>query len=131
MSRREVYRLICRVAEREYAEIVQRAGFDDESARVYLVDGSFIEVWLYRSGDLMKRYAFHWERRHVDGKMFRHDNAPHLRWRDVGTFPKHFHHEAESNVIESHVPNDPLSATKYFLDFAREFLKKVSLSRNN
>lgn len=43
-SRREVYKLICRVAEREYADIVQRTSYDDESARIYFVDESFLEV---------------------------------------------------------------------------------------
>ncbi len=124
MSRREVYRLICRLAERDYADVVAGAGFDDESARVYLQDGSFLEVWLHGQEDLMKRYAFHWERRHVDGRAYRHDNTPHVRWRDVKTFPKHFHFETESNAVESHIPDDPISASRYFLDFIREFLKK-------
>ena len=124
MSRREVYRLICRLAERDYADVVEGAGFDDESARVYLQDGSFLEVWLHRQEDPMKRYAFHWERRHVDGGVYRHDNIPHVRWRDVKTFPKHFHFETESNAVESHIPDDPISASRYFLDFIREFLMK-------
>jgi hypothetical protein len=125
LSRREVYKLICGVAEREYADIVQRTSFDDESARIYFVDESFLEVWLYRSENVMKRYAFHWERRHVNGKIFRHDNAPHVRWRGVKTFPKHFHHETEINTIESRIPDDPMSATKYFLNFVRDFLKEA------
>ena len=123
MSRRAVYRLICRIAERDYADVVDRAGFDDESARVYLQDGSFLEVWLHREEDLMERYAFHWERRHVDGSIYRHDNAPHVRWRGVETFPKHFHFETESDAVESHIPDDPISASRYLLDFIREFLK--------
>ena len=126
MSRREVYRLICRMAERDYADVVDGAGFDDESARVYLQDGSFLEVWLHGQEDLMGRYAFHWERRHVDGRVYRHDNTPHASWRGVETFPRHFHFEAESNVVESHMPDDPISASKYFLDFVREYLRKRS-----
>ena len=129
MTRKEVYRLICTVAERDYADIVERTGFDDESARIYFVDGSFLEVWLYRHEDLMKRYAFHWERRHVNGKIFRHDNTPHVRWKSVKTFPKHFHFENESNAIESRIPNDPISAAKYFIDFARDFLKKKAVQK--
>lgn len=127
MSRREVYKLICTIAGRDYADIVERTSFDDESARIYFTDGSFLEIWLYKHEDLMKRYAFHWERRHINGSMFRHNNTPHARWKSVGTFPKHFHFETELNTIESHIPNDPISATKYFLDFAREFLEKRRL----
>jgi len=59
LSRREIYRLICRLAERDYADMVERTGFDDESARVYLQDGSFLEIWLHRQEGLMRRYAFH------------------------------------------------------------------------
>lgn len=107
MGRREVYRLICTVAERDYADIVESTGFDDESARIYFVDESFLEIWLYGHEDLMKRYAFHWERRHVDGSIFRHDSAPHTRWRNVKTFPKHFHDGSEDNVVESSIPDNP------------------------
>ena len=127
MSRGEVYKLICTIAARDYADIVERTSFDDESARIYFTDGSFLEVWLYKHEDPMKRYAFHWERRHINGSIFRHNNAPHARWKGVKTFPKHFHFETESNTIESHIPNDPISATKHFLDFARKFLKKRRL----
>ena len=129
MSRKEAYKLICRMAEREYADIVLRANFDDESARIHFVDGSFLEVWLYRHENLMERYAFHWERRQVDGKIFRHNNAPHIKWRKVKTFPKHFHYETESNVTESHIPEDPILATKYFLNFIRGFFEKARVSR--
>lgn len=125
MSRREAYKLICRMAEREYADIVQKATFNEESARIYLVDGSFLEVWLYKHENLMARYVFHWERRHVNGKIFRHNNAPHVKWKKVKTFPKHFHHETEPNVTESYIPDDPILATKYFLNFIRNLLKKT------
>lgn len=120
MSRRKVYRLLCGVAERDYADIVERAGFDDESARVYFKDGSFLEVWFHRNEDLMKRYAFHWERRHVDGSVHRHDNAPHIKW-SVASFPKHFHSGTEDYVIESRIPDDPVSAFRYCLDYVRGF----------
>jgi len=114
---------------KETADIIDRTSFNDESARIYFTDGSFLEVWLHRQEDLMRWYAFHWERRHIDGKIFRHNNTPHVRWKDVKTFPKHFHFENESNSIESHIPNDPISATKYFLDFTRKFLKKEGCSK--
>jgi len=49
------------IAERDYVDIVKRTGFNDESAKIYFIDGSFLEVRLYRHDDLMKRYAFHWK----------------------------------------------------------------------
>jgi hypothetical protein len=91
-----------------------------ERLRIFLKDESFVDVWLSTSG----KYSFHWEHRHVRGLIHRHDNAPHSKWRDIKTFPKHFHDGSENGVKESIIPADPVSATNYFLKFVREFLKK-------
>ena len=91
-----------------------------ERLRIFLKDESFVDVWLSASG----KYSFHWEHRHVRGLIHRHDNAPHSKWRKIKTFPKHFHDGNEDCVQESNIPDDPVSATNYFLNFAREFLKK-------
>jgi len=37
--------------------------------------------------DLTSRYAYHWERRHVDDTIYRWDNAKHEVWKKVKTFP--------------------------------------------
>ncbi len=42
-----------------------------ERLRVFLIDGTFIDVWLSASG----KYSYHWEQRHVRGIIYRHDNA--------------------------------------------------------
>jgi len=91
-----------------------------ERLRIYLKDESFIDVWLSPSG----KYSYHWEQRHIRKLIYRHDNAPHSKWKKVKTFPKHFHDGTEENVKESLIPNAPLDATRYFLNFARDFLKK-------
>lgn len=85
--------------------------------RILLVDGSFIDVW--HSLKLSGRYSYHWERRAIDGTIYRHDNAPHFRWRDVSTFPRHFHDGDELTVVESHLSEDPEAAIHAFLTFAR------------
>jgi len=90
-----------------------------------LKDEIFVDVWLSISG----KYSYHWEHRHIRGLIHRHDNAPHIRWKGIKTFPKHFHDGSEDNVVESSIPDDPISATKYFLDFAREFLKKKAVQK--
>ena len=92
-----------------------------ERLRIFLLDESFVDVWLSMSG----KYSYHWEQRHVRGLIHRHDNAPHSRWKEVKTFPKHFHDGSEDNVKESNIPNDPLLAINYFLSFVRAFLKKA------
>src|SRR3990170_2743131 len=91
-----------------------------ERLRIFLKDESYVDIWLSASG----KYSFHWEHRHVRGLIHRHDNAPHSKWRKIKTFPKHFHDGSEDHVTESDIPDDPLSATTYFLNFAREFLEK-------
>ena len=91
-----------------------------ERLRIFLKDESFVDVWLSASG----KYSYHWEHRHVRGLIHRHDNAPHSKWNTVKTFPKHFHDGNEDNVKESTIPDDPESATNYFLTFARDFLTK-------
>jgi hypothetical protein len=102
LGRQEVYRLICLIAERDYADVVERSGFDAESARIFFVDGSFLEIWLGMNKDLMYRFAFHWERRQVNGRIYRHDNAPHARWRTVASFPLHFHDGVRIRLLKVH-----------------------------
>jgi len=92
-----------------------------ERLRIFLLDDSFVDVWLSMSG----KYSFHWEHRHVRGLIHRHDNAPHVKWKNIKTFPKHFHDGNDDNVKESYIPNDPVTATEYFLSFSRDFIGKL------
>jgi len=79
--------------------------------RVIMVDGSFLDIYRSPSG----RYSLHYERRHIDGRVYRHDNAPHPKHRHVKTFPKHYHNGSEEHVVESQLPNEPLRAVEEFL----------------
>jgi hypothetical protein len=107
------------IAELEFAEIVVEAFIPDiNELRIILKDGSFVDIWF--SLKLLGRYSYHWERRAIDGKIYRHDNAPHKRWRSVATFPKHFHDGSEEQVIESHLSEEPEQALRQFLAFVRE-----------
>ena len=66
------------IAEIEFADIVVEAFIPDlNELRIILADGSFVDVWF--SLKLQGRYSFHWERRAIDGTIYRHDNAPHRR----------------------------------------------------
>ncbi len=88
MSRVDVDRLR-EIAEVEFSDVVEEAivPFANE-LRIILRDGSFLDVWF--SLKLPDRYSYHWERRGIDGKIFRHDNAPHKNWQFVATFPNTF-----------------------------------------
>jgi Family of unknown function (DUF6516) len=106
------------IAEVEFVDIVLEAVIPDiNELRLILTDGSFVDVWF--SLKLQGRYSFHWERRALDGKLYRHDNAPHKRWESVATFPRHFHDGSETNVSESYLSEVPEQALREFLAFVR------------
>lgn len=110
------------LAEIEFADIVVEIFVPDiNELRIILNDGSFMDVWF--SLKLTGRYSYHWERRAIEGKIYRHDNAPHKRWETVSTFPRHFHNGSEQRVVESHLSEEPEQAVRAFLTFARERLE--------
>lgn len=107
------------IAEVEFADIVAEVLIPDlNELRIILTDGSFMDVWF--SLKLAGQYSYHWERRAVDGAIYRHDNAPHKRWRSVATFPRHFHNASETNVVESHLSEGPEESLREFLAFVRD-----------
>lgn len=86
-----------------------------KSLRIFFIDNSFLEVWISD-----KKYSYHWQR--TDGKVFRHDNAPHKKHKHVKTFPKHFHDTSEDNVSESKLSDNPSDALREFLKFIRSYI---------
>ncbi|BCV21988.1 toxin-antitoxin system TumE family protein [Moorella sp. Hama-1] len=117
MKRVNTSRLID-IALVEFADIVDDAYDPDiNELRILLVDGSFVDIWW--SLKLERRYSFHWERKSLDGKIYRHDNAPHKRWRRVKTYPRYFHNGSEDEVVESDLSESPEEALRQFLTFIR------------
>ncbi len=122
------YRALRQIALNEFADIVVDARIialptgDPLKLRLDIVDGSLLDVFLSVSG----RYSYHWDRRMTPaGDLYRHDNAPHNRWRAVSSFPKHLHSGTEDNVIESALSDDPPTALREFLAFVRQKLLSV------
>lgn len=119
-----LYKKISDLSLNEYPDIVEDAQTHHTSSgapaklRIYIVDGSYLDVWLSGSG----KYSYHWERRHITGQIHRHDNAPHPIWSHVKTFPKHYHAGSDDRVLESYVPDDPMQAVRTILTFIREIL---------
>ncbi len=123
------YKALKQIALHEFADIIVSAQIivlptgDPLKLRFDIVDGSLLDVFVSLSG----RYSYHWERRLITtGELYRHDNAPHGRWRHVSTFPKHFHNGSEDNVIESHIDDNPEQAIREFLVFMRNKLLSLS-----
>jgi hypothetical protein len=120
-----VYGALRQISQREVPDIVLDAQIhllstgDPHKLRINIVDGSFLDVFLSASG----RYSYHWERRLIPaGDLYRHDNAPHRRWRHIVTFPKHFHEGREDHVVESHISDHPREALREFLEYVRQKL---------
>lgn len=110
-----------RIAETEFADIVRSTDVMRGKLRVLLSDGSYIDFWW--SSQIEGRFAHHWERTHVDGTIYRHDNMPHQRWRGVATFPQHFHDGNPGKVSESNLSTEPAEALREFLQFARDLIQ--------
>lgn len=113
---------LARIAEQEFADIVESTSIHRNKLRIVLIDESFIDFWW--SSEIEGRFACHWERVHLDGKYFRHNNMPHLKWQSVKTFPKHFHDGETGAVSESFLADDPEQALREFLEYARRKLSK-------
>lgn len=107
------------IAEIEFSDIVEDVVLPDmNELRIILIDGSFIDIWF--SLKLKGRYSYHWERKFIDGSIYRHDNAPHKSWENVKTFPKHFHDGDEDRVRESYLSEEPREAIRDFLNFVKK-----------
>lgn len=119
-----IYEQIHQVATDEFAEIVI-SSFTLRNAigrvlkhRLICIDSSYRDIYYGETG----KFSLHWERLHIDGQMYRHDNAPHNRWRSINTFPKHFHNGTQDNVQDSELPDEPIEAIRVFLEFIRQKL---------
>ena len=73
------------IVQVEFGDLVVSSAIDLDKLRINLVDESFVEV--FNSYPLPDRWAFQWERRHVDGSMYRHDNIPHSKWKKISFIP--------------------------------------------
>ena len=107
---------LARLAESEFSAIVSATVIFRNKLRVVLLDGSYIDFWWSRR--FPGRFAYHWERTLIDGTVYRHDNIPHLHWRTVASFPKHFHAGAQQTVIDSDISENPEQGLRQFLQFA-------------
>ncbi len=110
-----------RIVDIEYNDIVTDSDIYHGKLRVHIADDSIVNIWF--SKKMPGRFSYHWERRHVDGKIYRHDNFPDPRWKGVATFPKHFHSGHQHQVQESQITDEPVSGVREFMDFVRRMLK--------
>ena len=119
-QRDRLYSKLAQIALSEFADIVIDTLIFEGKLRIFLKDDSFIDIWL----SIKKRgvYAYHWERRSVDGTIYRYDNLPNPRAKKLKTYPKHFHFKIEENIIESEINDIPEEAIKTVLEFVRKII---------
>jgi hypothetical protein len=110
-----------RIAEVEFAAIVVQTDFLGAKLRVMLTDTSYVDIWLSRK--LAGRFGFHWERRHLDGRIYRYDNFPDTNWSQVSTYPLHFHNGDQDTVIAAPFASTPEQGFREFMTFAQRTMK--------
>jgi len=119
------YKKLSKIAMSEFNDIVVEAKVIFMSSgepiklRLFVIDHTVLDIWLSIKGG----YSYHWERKPVTDEIYRHNNAPHKKWRNIKSFPKHFHKGSEENVQESKLSNKHETAIREFLKFIREKLK--------
>ena len=122
-----LYSKLLDIAIKEFGIIVESGGTlysqsgEPWKLRLYLCDGSFIDIYY----SIKCKYSYHWDRRLTKDQIFRHDNAPHQRWKDIPTFPKHFHNGSEDIVIPSYLSDNPEIALREFLNFTIKHIAKL------
>lgn len=112
------------IIEDRYLDIVSEViSPSPEKLRLILNDKSFIDLRLSRK--IKGRFDFHWERRHINGKIYRYDNFPNTKFKKLKTFPYHFHKEREEKVIEWPFRKKLPDAFIDFIEFVKsELIKK-------
>ena len=119
-SREKIYSQLSQIAIRDFSDIVKGTKIVEGKLRVILIDHSYVDIWL----SVKKKgiYAYHWERKDIDGTIYRYNNLPDKEARKIGTYPHHFHSKTEKNILESNLSNEPCEAIITILKFARSII---------
>jgi len=124
-----IYGELCEIAEEEFPDLVLHYQILLGKLRLYIVDGSYFDIWFSRKFE--GRFAYHWERRMVDGRIYRYDNRPHEELKHMRGFPKHFHDGSDEKISESQFSEDPEEVLREFLQIVRkEVVNRVNPSNS-
>ncbi len=116
--------LLRRIAEVEFAAVVVQTDLLGAKLRVFLTDTSYVDVWVSRK--LRGRFGFHWERQHLDGRIYRYDNFPDTNWSGVSTFPFHFHNGNQNTVISAPFALEPEQGFREFMVFVQRTMSSLA-----
>jgi hypothetical protein len=116
-----LYLRLVKVIKEEYPDVALSIDLRDDRLRVYFVDNSFLDIWFSRR--IPGKYSFHWERRNVNGTVYRWDNAAHRSVTGIDTFPHHFHESSQSNVKPFKPESEWEDTLRDILNFIRDKIK--------
>ena len=111
------YSELAKIAEEEFFDAVLHSQIIAGKLRLHIVDGSYLDVWF--SVKIKGRFAYHWERREIDGSVYRYDNRPHEKLKHMKSFPKHFHDGSDAEIREGEFGEDPKEILRAFLQLVR------------
>jgi len=104
---------LVKIAEDEFFDVVLYSQIIAGKLRLHIVDGSYLDVWF--SVKIKGRFAYHWERRMIDGSVYRYDNRPHENLKHMKSYPKHFHDGSDEDIKEGEFGEDPNEVLRAFL----------------
>jgi len=116
-----------KIADIEFGSIVSFSEIIANKLRIYLADKSFIDVYL--SQTIPGRFAFHWEREQIDKTIYRYDNFPDVNWKDINTFPYHFHQGSQDKVVSSSFSKEIIPGFRDFMKFVSQKIKEINENR--
>ena len=111
-----------KVAEVEFSDIVKETFPISYKLRIILADNSFIDVNV--SKKILGKFGFHWECRNREGTIFRYDNFPDKSWKNISTFPYHFHKGSQENIEASPFPLTIIDGFRSFMEFISNRIKE-------
>jgi len=117
----EKFSEFARIAEIEFSNIVLSTHNLGHKLRIYLIDKSFIDFY-FTTKTKKLRFAIHWERYHLDKKIYRLDNTPDKKWQKIKSFPLHFHNGSYNKVI---TPPFKIANIDNLKNIFRRFLKFI------
>lgn len=108
-----IYDELAEIADEEFFDVILHSQIIAGKLRLHIVDGSYLDIWFSRK--IKGRFAYHWERRMIDGSVYRYDNRPHEKLRYMKSLPKHFHDGSDEEIKESEFGEDPKEILRAFL----------------
>ena len=111
------YNELAVIAETKFPDVVLHTRIMGGKLRLHIVDGSYLDIWF--SMKIKGRFAYHWERRIINGGIYRCDNRPHEKLKHMRSHPKHYHDGSDEKISESKFSEDPKDVLREFLQIVR------------